>query len=102
MAKKNKHSGRIIIFILLVVFLLIWAFGNKTWWRLMVLYKNVRVLEQEIAKVEKENKELDKEISRLKTDYNYIEKIARDELGLIRPGEKEYNFIPPRGKNQTK
>ena len=100
--KKNKNAGRIIIFVLLATFLLAILFGNKTWWHLMALYKNVGVMEKEVSQLEAENKELEQEIVRLKTDYNYVEKIARDELGFVKPGEKEYIFLEPKEKKQTK
>jgi cell division protein FtsB len=35
----------------------------------------------------KENLQLEQEVRELKTDPRKIEKIARDELGLARPGE---------------
>jgi cell division protein FtsB len=100
--KKNKNAGRIILFVLLVSFLAVFLFANKTWWHLMSLYKDMEGLEGQTRQLEAENKELEKEIARLKTDNNYVEKIARDELGFIKPGEKEYNFIGTREKNRAK
>jgi len=37
-----------------------------------------------------ENQRLAEEVRRLKGDRSYIEKVARDELGHVRPGETTY------------
>jgi len=38
------------------------------------------------------NKELRKKIEAIKNDERYIEKLAREELGMIKEGEKVYRF----------
>ena len=50
------------------------------------------VLESDIAAVEAVNAELRHEIWRLLNDLEYIEKIAREELRLVRPGEVVFEF----------
>jgi len=50
------------------------------------------VLESGIADVEAVNVELRREIWRLRNDLEYIEKIAREELRLVRPGEVVFEF----------
>jgi len=57
-------------------------------------YLAMRRTQQEINKVKagtqqlnKENLQLEDEVKELKSDPHKIEKIARDELGLARPGE---------------
>ena len=50
------------------------------------------VLESGIADVEEVNAELRGEIWRLLNDLEYIEKIAREELRLVRPGEVVFEF----------
>src|SRR5207253_5139512 len=57
-------------------------------------YLAMRRSQQEIKKVNadldqlnKENLQLEQEVRELKTDAHKIENIARDELGLVRPGE---------------
>ncbi len=45
-----------------------------------------------ISALKKENKELMDEIRRLKKDPDYVEKVARQELGLIRKNEVIYRF----------
>ena len=41
----------------------------------------------EIARLNRENAELSEEVKALKSDPHKIESIARDELGLAKPGE---------------
>ena len=50
------------------------------------------VLENGTADVEAVNAELRREIWRLQNDLEYIEKIAREELRLVRPGEVVFEF----------
>lgn len=50
------------------------------------------VLESDTADIEQANDELRREIWRLRNDLEYIEKIAREELGLARPGEVVFEF----------
>ena len=59
----------------------------------------VRFLREENEKIEKKieqleigNKELEVKIKTIKNDKRYIEKIAREELGMIKEGEKVYRF----------
>ena len=42
--------------------------------------------------LQKTNDELRKKIELIKTDKAYMEKIIRDELGMIQTGEKIYRF----------
>lgn len=40
-----------------------------------------------VSDLDKENRRLEEEIARLKSDPNAVEKIAREELNLVKPGE---------------
>jgi cell division protein FtsB len=37
------------------------------------------------------------EVDRLRTDPEYIEQIAREKLGLVKPGERVYKLPPASG-----
>ncbi len=61
-----------------------------------------RLLRSELQGLRESNEELIQEIAELKTavdslrsDTNYVERIARDELGMVRPEEFVFQF-PPR------
>ena len=47
----------------------------------------VKQLHGEIDRLNQENSELSKQVQALRTDPKAVERIARDELGLARPGE---------------
>ena len=49
-------------------------------------------LESETADIKSVNAKLRQEIWRLRNDLEYIEKIAREELRLVRPGEVVFEF----------
>lgn len=49
-------------------------------------------LVREIEIIEQKNATLVREVQRLRSDLVYIEKIAREELGLARPGEIVFEF----------
>ncbi|MDP2921956.1 MAG: septum formation initiator family protein [Candidatus Omnitrophota bacterium] len=44
-------------------------------------------LEREIARLERENIKLYKEKKRLEEDINYVEKVARESMGVTKKGE---------------
>jgi Septum formation initiator len=52
-------------------------------------------LEQHRLDLIAENQRLREEIRRLQTDDRYIERLAREQLGLVRPGEIELLIVPP-------
>jgi cell division protein FtsL len=52
-------------------------------------------LTEEISKLKQDNARLRKEVSSLKNDSSYIERVARDKLGLARPGEIVYYYGEP-------
>lgn len=49
-------------------------------------------LDEENYRLQKENEGLRQRISKLRNDNYYLEKIAREELNLVRPGEIIYRF----------
>ena len=63
----------------------------------------LRGLERELASVDEENKRLEREIEelrgrveRLRDDPTAVERIARDDLGLVRQSEVVFQFPPRR------
>ena len=54
-----------------------------------------RAMEQEIDSLGRVRDALLEEKRRLLTDTAYIERLARKELGMARPGEKVYRFVDP-------
>ncbi len=56
------------------------------------LYQENERVKSKIEELKMSNKELEKRIETLKKDKLYIEKVAREELGMIKQGEKVYKF----------
>jgi len=81
MAKKiNRAKALLVIGVLIIIFLPSFARYQE------LKYKNKR-LEQRIKFLKSENKRLEVEKARLETDITYIEKSAREKLGVVRKGE---------------
>ncbi len=57
------------------------------------LAKRVEAMRAELEVLAKENVRLGEENRRLRDDPEEIERVARDMLGLVRPGERVYEFI---------
>ena len=51
-------------------------------------------LSVELAQIEKKIAKLEEERDLLQDDLSYIEKVIREELGLVKPGEIVYKFLP--------
>ncbi|MBI2487768.1 MAG: septum formation initiator family protein [Deltaproteobacteria bacterium] len=58
----------------------------------MFLREENEKIEKKIEELEFANKELEGKIKAIKSDKRYIEKIAREELGMIKEGDKVYRF----------
>jgi cell division protein FtsB len=57
--------------------------------------KEIQKLESDIKQLDTENRSLSDQVKALKTDPRMIERIAREEMGLAKPGEKIYKLPPP-------
>ena len=68
------------------------ASGEKGLRRLSAFSGEVARIEALNAALEAENARLAREIDALRNDPAAAEAVARDELGLIRPGEKVFRF----------
>jgi cell division protein FtsB len=60
--------------------------------------KNAAQIQQEISQIDEENQQLQDRVKALKSDPAAIERIAREEMGLARPGEYIFK-IPPKSPN---
>jgi len=69
--------------------------SNRGLMRLYHLHGERGELEREIDHLRAANTALAEEVRGLKHDPGRIEAIAREELGLVKPGEQIYEFRPP-------
>ena len=57
---------------------------------------------QKVEKLKKENSVLNKKLELLQTDMVYIEKRAREKLGIARKGAILYEFVPAKKGTESK
>lgn len=85
--------GLVSLLILMFVFLTFGEWGLLHYWRLSD--EGTR-LEERTRALQRENEHLREQVYRLGNDDQYLEKLAREELGLAREGEIVYRFPRPR------
>ena len=73
------------------------AYGGQSLARVWTLKKEVETLEREVGVLRVETARLTADVDRLRTDPDYIEQIARDKLGLVRPGDRVLKLPPISG-----
>ena len=67
--------------------LLLAIFNDKGLIQVRTQSQRLATIQQDVKKIEAENKTLSDEIQKLRTDPTTIEKLAREELKLVKPGE---------------
>jgi cell division protein FtsB len=86
----RKILGTILLLVSVMVFFTF--FGDKGLLQVYRLRKELREIEGTNRDLEKENERLRTEIHQLRTNRDYIEELARRELGLVKKGEVVYQF----------
>jgi cell division protein FtsB len=72
--------------------LVVAVLGNKGLLHLLRVQGEVETLQRDIQTLETENARLSRAIAELRDNPSVIERIAREELGLVRPGERVLRF----------
>lgn len=94
--KRKVHlgvQGRFAL-LLLVVMLALALFGEKGVLRAYKLSQEKHSLEAKIQSLQESNEALRKEINLLRNDLEYIEDVARRDLGMVKDDELVYQFSP--------
>ena len=86
-SKKLKY----IIIAIIIIFLV----GNKGFRSLIGNFNELQNLQKEHLALQEENIKLKSQLKLMKSD-DYMESIARKEMGFIKPKELEYRFPPPK------
>jgi cell division protein FtsB len=80
----------------LIALLLIYAVvGERGAIHLWRLQGEKAKLDEQNYRLQKDNEALREKISRLRSDNFFLEKIAREELNMVHPGEVIYRFRAP-------
>ena len=90
-----RHLRLAILFLLALVVASV--VGNRSLLRLYQMHRDRANLEREIEQLVTANAALAEDVRLLRTDPARVEAIAREELGLVKPGEIVYEFrsTPP-------
>ncbi len=68
--------------------------GDFGFVRIWNLHQKKNELELESKKLQVQILDLQVEKERLRNDKTYIEKLAREKFGMVKEGEKVYQFVP--------
>ncbi len=82
--------------VLTVVFLVSFVFSEEGIAELRHAQKRVDTLQSEIRQLEEENARLEAEIENLRESNFAVERIAREDLGMSKPGELVYRYPEPK------
>jgi cell division protein FtsB len=78
---------------LLALTMLLW--GEKSILRIWALHQETQRTQQQLETLKIKNQKLHSQIEMLKHDPRAVERIAREELGLVRSDEIVYRFVSP-------
>ncbi len=89
--KKTKMNPRRFVTVLVAVVFVLYFVYTMIWQQVVISKKGreIEALEEKIAAAEQQTEKLEKELENL-NDPEYLEKIAREKLGLVRPNERVF------------
>jgi cell division protein FtsL len=93
--KKGKYPPRIVFFFILLVILLLAYLFLSGYLELRKVAQRLVKMEEENKRLSEKNESLEAEAKALRGDPFYIEKLAREELGMVKKGEIVYEIIAP-------
>ncbi len=76
-------------------------FGENGYLAMRQKRKELQTLQLEIERLKQENQQLEKQIKGLKTDPEAIEKLAREQMKMARPGELIYVLPEKQTKDES-
>lgn len=103
-----RQNARQILGLALLALLVHDIFGAHGFVAMRRTQKEIAQIRAQIGKINEENKSLTSQVNSLKSDPKAIERIAREDMGLARPGEIIFKLpdpvIPndPQGRNSFK
>jgi cell division protein FtsB len=99
----RKYKGRFAAAAVALVFLAAAAvFGDRGLVHLEELQRTRQQLEETAFQLQQQNEQLRQRVRRLHEDNLYIEKLARERLGLVKPGDIVYRLDAAAAKSQTR
>ena len=92
MKKRSSKLTNILFVLVTVGCIILLFFSDRGLMNLWKIKKEKLGIQQEINSLRQEIAELQKESEKLQFDEDYIEKIAREKLKMVRPGEKVFKI----------
>ncbi len=83
---------KLLVALVVILILAFTVFGEHGLINLVRFQKQADVMVMETARLKKQNQALLREVELLKYDATYIERLAREELGMVKPGELVIKF----------
>ncbi len=90
--KKRLTINKVIIVVIFAVFIFSLIRQGVA---LKRIKENLSVERQNLNQLKEENEKLQAEVESAQSDYEYIEKLARERLGLIKDGEQVIESLEP-------
>lgn len=87
----RRGIGRLLIIVLLLYPFFLYLQGV---YNIMHLNSEIREVRAEIQIWKEKNRELQEEVERLES-ARYVEEVAREKLGLVKPGETLFILVEP-------
>ena len=92
--RKKRPYGRFLLILGFLFICYIYLGGDYGLLKIFSQRREIENLQREISRLRAEQQDLKQECLWLETDTLYIEKKAREELGMVREGERVYQFVP--------
>jgi cell division protein FtsB len=90
-----RRKAALLACVIFIIALVLGAiFGDRGILHLVEKRRRAEALEREIARLEDENRRLATQIEALRREPRAVEALAREELGLARPGETVFLIQP--------
>ena len=83
-------GGGVGCFLLLSLLALV---GERGFWEVYKYSRHLQRIESRIRTLEEENQRLQRQVTGLRSDPYQVEKLAREDLGLARPGELIFEIV---------
>jgi len=94
--KKQGKTNKLqrLLYLAAIVFLLSWIlfWGRNSFFNVWKQKQDLREMQAEHERIKAENDSLRRETTRLKTDPDAAEEVAREQHGMIKPDEVIYRF----------
>lgn len=103
-AKAHKHSfsfkkSRLpqLLLIVMAIYLVLSFLSQFN--RLIAMQKDLQQIQQQVGQLQQKNNDLRQQLNLVQSNA-YIEQVARERLGLVKPGESRIVPVQPAGKSR--